>query len=108
MAAYFIFIREDAVIDPAAMATYSAANRANAGLFVERYGIRPLSVYGATTTVEGPAPDGVILLEFPTVQAARAWYDSPEYQAAIPDRNKGAPYRAILIEGLPERPSETV
>lgn len=100
MPAYMLFIREGAVVDPAAMATYSAANRSHARSFVERYGLKPLSVYGASEAFEGAAPDGIVLLEFPTADAARGWYESPEYQAALPDRHKGAQYRAILLEGL--------
>jgi uncharacterized protein (DUF1330 family) len=100
MPAYMLFIREGAVVDPAELAIYSAANRSNARTFVEQHKLRPLSVYGAIEAFEGDAPDGVLLLEFPTMEDARAWYGSPEYQAAIPHRQKGAPYRALLIEGL--------
>lgn len=103
MPAYMIFIREGPVVDAAAFAAYGAANRANAAVFVERYGIKPLAVYGVAEAFEGATPDGIILLEFPTADAARAWYDSPEYQAAIPDRHRAAEYRAILVEGLPPR-----
>lgn len=101
MPAYMLFIREDAVVDPVALATYSAANRASARVFVDRYGLKPLAIYGATKAFEGAAPDGIVLLEFPSADAARAWYESPEYQAAILLRHQGAPYRAILLEGLP-------
>lgn len=101
MPSYVLFIREGAVIDPEALAAYSASNRANSGIFVERFGLKPLAVYGATETWEGDAPDGVILLEFATADDARAWYHSPEYQAVIPQRHLAAPYRAILVEGLP-------
>lgn len=100
MPAYMIFLREDAVTDLAAMQTYSAMNRRNAGAFVETYGIKPLAVYGATEALEGDAPDGVVVLEFPSVNDARAWYGSPEYQASLVHRKKGAHYRALLIEGL--------
>lgn len=95
-----LFLREDAVTDPQAMQTYSAMNRQNAGAFVARYGIKPLAVYGATEAFEGENPDGVIILEFPSADDARAWYGSPEYQAALPHRKRGAEYRALLIEGL--------
>ena len=78
-----LFIREDPVADPEAMASYSASNRANAGTFVDKYNLRPLAVYGAMEALEGEAPDGVVLLEFPSVEDARGWYESPEYQAAI-------------------------
>jgi uncharacterized protein (DUF1330 family) len=100
MPAYMLFLREDAVTDPEALATYSAMNRQNAGAFVEKYGIKPLAVYGATEAFEGEAPDGVIILEFPTADDARAWYGSPEYQAALVHRKRGSQYRALLIEGL--------
>jgi uncharacterized protein (DUF1330 family) len=100
MTAYMLFLREDPVSDPDALARYSASNRANAGAFVERYKLKPLVVYGAVEAFEGEAPDGVIILEFPTMDDARAWYASPEYQAAISDRMRGATYRALLVEGL--------
>ena len=100
MPAYMLFIREDAVTDPAALQSYSTMNRQNAGAFVETYGIKPLAVYGATEAFEGEAPDGIVLLEFPSTQDARAWYGSPEYQAALIHRKQGAQYRALLIEGL--------
>ena len=100
MPAYMLFVRENAVTDPEAMQAYSAMNRQNAGAFVETYGIKPLAVYGTTEAFEGEAPDGVIILEFPSADDARAWYGSPEYQAALPHRKRGAEYRALLIEGL--------
>lgn len=100
MPAYMIFLREAPVRDPDALGRYSQANRASAGVFRERYGLKPLAVYGATQAVEGAAPDGVVLLEFPTAEDARAWYESPEYQAAIKDRALAADYRAIIVEGL--------
>ena len=59
------------------------------------------AVYGKTEAFEGPTPDGLLILEFPSADDARAWYDSPEYQAAVAQRKLGADYRAILIEGLP-------
>lgn len=100
MAAYMLFIREGAVRDADAMARYSALNQANTAAFIENHKLRPLSVYGAIEAFEGDAPDGIVLLEFPDANAARAWYNSDEYQAAIPHRMAGADYRAILLEGL--------
>lgn len=100
MPAYMLFLREKPVVDPAALAAYSQANRAAAGEFREKYGIKPLIVYGATEALEGEAPDGMVLLEFPTAADARAWYASPEYQAALKHRKLAADYRALIIEGL--------
>lgn len=100
MPAYIMFTREEEVRDPEAMARYSAANRANATRFVESYGLQPLAVYGASEALEGDAIDGVVLLSFPDLASARAWYASEEYQAAIPDRMRGARYRALIFEGI--------
>jgi uncharacterized protein (DUF1330 family) len=50
--------------------------------------------------VEGKAPDGLVILKFPTTEDAKAWYHSPAYQAALPHRKKGADYRAFIVEGL--------
>jgi uncharacterized protein (DUF1330 family) len=51
-------------------------------------------------TLEGESPDGVVVLQFPTVEDAKAWYHSPAYQAAVPHRQKGADYRAFIVQGL--------
>lgn len=96
MPAYMIFIRDEPVRDEAEMAEYQRINRENAGQFP----VKPLVVYGAIEGVEGAAPDGVIMLEFPSVEEARAWYDSPGYQAALPHRKNAADYRAFIVEGL--------
>ena len=57
--------------------------------------------YGALETLEGPDADGVVVVEFPDRAAARAWYDSPEYQEAKTHRDLAATYRVVLVEGLP-------
>lgn len=96
MPAYLLFIREDAVVDPDELAIYARKNREAP----RDPALKPLVVYGAIEALEGKAADGVVLLEFPDTEAARRWYRSPAYQAAIPHRQKAAPYRAMLIEGL--------
>ncbi|RZM31916.1 MAG: DUF1330 domain-containing protein, partial [Sphingomonas sp.] len=55
----------------------------------------------AVETLEGPAVEGAVILEFPDVAEAHAWYDSPAYQDALQHRLKGADYRVFVIEGLP-------
>ena len=96
MPAYMIFLRESPVTDAAEIAEYQRMNRENKGNFK----IKPLSVYGAIETVEGKPADGIVMLEFPTMADAKAWYYSPGYQAAMQHRKKGADYRAMFIEGL--------
>jgi Domain of unknown function (DUF1330) len=96
MTAYVLFIREEAVRYQAEMDIYSRMNRANP----PDPKLEPLVVYGAIEALEGATPDGVVLLRFPTVEDARAWYDSPAYQAAIPHRIKAANYRGFIVQGL--------
>ncbi|MDG9800813.1 DUF1330 domain-containing protein [Acinetobacter johnsonii] len=38
-------------------------------------------------------------MRFPTMQAARDWYDSPAYQTIAAQRFAGSRYRAFIIEG---------
>ena len=96
MSAYLLFIREGAVIDTEAMALYQNHNRTTPAPIPAK----PLIVYGSIEALEGDAPDGMVLLEFPDAATARAWYESSEYQAGIPLRKKAADYRAMLIEGF--------
>ena len=46
-----------------------------------------------------PTVECDVLLEFPSKEAALAWYDSPEYQAAKQSRQGAAIMRMVLIEG---------
>ena len=96
MPAYMIFMRESPLRDPAAYAEYHRKGRENTGDFK----ITPLSVYGKIEAVEGTAPDGIIMLQFPTMADAKAWYNSPGYQAALPNRLKAADWRSIIVEGM--------
>jgi uncharacterized protein (DUF1330 family) len=100
MSAYIIVYRETPIRDEAAIAKYSQRNHANAAAWRENMGIEPLVAYGAIEALEGNAPDGVVVLRFPTVEQARAWYESPEYQEAIPFRKQAAEWRVVLVEGV--------
>lgn len=96
MAAYMIFFREGEIVDPEAMTAYQNSNRGTRGDFK----LEPLVVYGNMETLEGEAPDGVVVLKFPTVEDAKAWYFSSGYQAAIAHRKRAAHYRVVLVEGV--------
>lgn len=95
MPAYVIMIR-DRMIDPAEFAAYGAKAREARG----DHKITPLAFYGPHQALEGPDPDGVVILQFPSVAEARAWYDSPAYQEALQHRLKGAEYRVVIVEGV--------
>ena len=44
--------------------------------------------------------EGVVILEFADMAAAKAWYHSDAYQAAVQHRFKGAEYRVLFVDGL--------
>jgi uncharacterized protein (DUF1330 family) len=96
MPVYMLFIREGAVRDQSEMDEYRRVNRQGP----PDPKLKPLVMYGAIESVEGTAPDGMVMLQFPTVEDAKAWYNSPSYQAALPHRMKGADYRAFIVQGL--------
>lgn len=97
MPAYLIVYQDSPIRDEAAMAEYKQRNRANPP---GDFKMTPRVIYGPVHALEGEAPQAVIMLEFPTVEEANAWYDSPNYQAALPHRLKAADYRTIIVEGV--------
>jgi uncharacterized protein (DUF1330 family) len=100
MAAYLIVYRESPVRDQSAMEEYSRRNRENATDSQAQFGIKPLVAYGRSEGLEGPTPDGIVLLQFPTFADAKGWYESPAYQEAIALRKNAAEWRAVIVEGL--------
>jgi uncharacterized protein (DUF1330 family) len=42
-----------------------------------------------------------VVLEFPTMERARAWWSSPEYAEAKALRQRSARTEMLLVEGLP-------
>jgi uncharacterized protein (DUF1330 family) len=58
-------------------------------------------VHGAEVEVrEGPWPGTVVIIEFPGVDEARAWYGSPAYQEILPQRTDHIEGEAIIVEGV--------
>jgi uncharacterized protein (DUF1330 family) len=94
MTAYAVIIRERTT-NPDASARY----RETAPLAREKHPAAPIFFYGPYEVLEGDPAEGVAILSFPTMTAARAWYSSPEYQAALPHRQHGSISRVILVAG---------
>jgi uncharacterized protein (DUF1330 family) len=75
--------------------------RALAGPAVEAGGGRYLARGGATEVLEGDrVPNRIVILEFPDLAAARAWYDSPQYAEARAARDGAAIGSFIAVEGV--------
>jgi len=49
--------------------------------------------------LEGPDAETVVILSFPSMDEARAWYRSDEYQEAVKHRLQAADYRTLLVDG---------
>lgn len=71
-----------------------------AGPAVARYGGKYLVRGGARTVLEGKF-DGnrLVVVEFPSSDDARTFYNSPEYQAARNERVGAAEFDMVLVEG---------
>ncbi|MEX3842837.1 MULTISPECIES: DUF1330 domain-containing protein [Paraburkholderia] len=95
MATYIVFTKESTQ-DQSELDIYQS----NVGATFKGHPVKILAAYGPQQVLEGEAPEGVVIVEFPSTEAARAWYDSPAYQEAAQHRFKGARYRAVLVEGV--------
>jgi uncharacterized protein (DUF1330 family) len=95
MAAYVI--SDVTFKDEAAVETY----RAHAAASIAQHGGRYLVRGGAIDVVEGSwRPERIIIVEFPDMARARAWYRSPEYAAALDVRDQALSRNLVFVEGV--------
>jgi uncharacterized protein (DUF1330 family) len=66
---------------------------------IKQYGGRPLVRGGAHEALEGQARARNVVIEFDSVEAARRYYNSPEYQAAKAKREGACEGEFVLVEG---------
>ena len=67
---------------------------------VEQYGGRFLARGGKIIPKDGGwTPKRVIVIEFPSLDAAQQWYDSPEYAPLLDIRLRATRSRLILVDG---------
>ncbi len=83
------------VTDPERYRDYIAANRAA----FEKYGGRFLVRGGRAEVVEGQARTRIVVIEFPSFEAAHACHDSPEYAAAKAIREAASVGDLVIAEG---------
>jgi uncharacterized protein (DUF1330 family) len=55
---------------------------------------------GPIEALEGGAPDALIAIEFPDIDAARGWYKSDAYQAILPLRTENSDGTAFILTGV--------
>lgn len=83
------------VADPEGYKAYMTADMAAFGKFGGRFLVRG----GTREVVEGKVRARTVVLEFPSYQAARDCYRSPDYQAAAALRKGKAEADLIIVEG---------
>lgn len=95
MPAYVINDME--ITDPVTFDQYKQLSPAT----VAQYGGRFLVRGGAIEPQEGHwSPQRLVVLEFPSVEQARAWIDSPEYAPARRLRQLSATSNLIVVDGV--------
>jgi uncharacterized protein (DUF1330 family) len=63
-------------------------------------GMKPLAIYTPLTLLEKLGPlEGVVLLEFPDLATAKAWYEGPAYQKAMQHRIGAADAEIFIVDG---------
>ena len=68
---------------------------------VEEYGGKFIARGGDVVTLEGPEETRrIVIIEFPSINAAKAFYYSEEYTKAIELRKDAADFELVAIEGL--------
>ena len=86
------------VTDPVAYAEYQAL----APAALAAHGGRFLARGGASDVLEGPELARHVVIEFPSLAAARACYASAAYLQARKHRDGAATVHLVIVEGLPE------
>jgi uncharacterized protein (DUF1330 family) len=96
MSAYFVL--HNRIIDDDAMQN-SYIPMAVGSLMA--HGAEILAIADESTVVEGaPEFPRTILIRFDTREQAEAWYNSPEYQQAIPIRQAATEGFCVLVDGF--------
>src|SRR5689334_20669276 len=76
--------------------------RERAARSIAQHGGKYLARAGAIEVLEGSwAPRAIIIVEFPDMVQARAWYRSAEYAEALKYRDAALSRDLILVDGVP-------
>lgn len=95
MAAYLI--AQVTIHDPEVYRSYTARSPE----IIARHGGRILARGGTTEVLEGGADNRrVVIVEFPSMEAARAFYNSAEYQQAKAIRAPASQAQFVIVQGV--------
>lgn len=93
------FIAEFVIHDPDTIKPYSQHVPDTLRQYGGEFSVRR----GNIVNLEGePVEGGIVVIKFPSMKKAMAWYQSPEYSALRPLRLQSATTRVYVVEGLTE------
>ncbi|MCC9168290.1 DUF1330 domain-containing protein [Pontibacter harenae] len=95
MPAYIIV--EIDVTDPATYEDYKKLTPASLAPYEGKFVVRG----GTTESLEGGwQPQRLVVLEFPSVERAKTWWNSPEYSKAKAIRQSASNTKMLVVEGF--------
>ncbi len=75
--------------------------RRTVGASIAAFGGRFLARGGVVEVLEGDwSPKRLVIVEFPSMERLRAWYDSPEYAPALALRKRTSVSGLVMTEGI--------
>jgi uncharacterized protein (DUF1330 family) len=95
MSAYIVFTRTK-TIDQKELDKYRAGIKAT----IKGHPIEVLAADGRHEVLEGNPIEGMVIVKFPSVKAAKDWISSEAYQDIAKHRRLGATYHGLIVEGL--------
>ena len=89
-------IGEVEIVHPEKLQGYGPAGAVS----IEKFGGRYLARGSKPEVLEGGPAHNVLIIEFPSADVARAWYASPEYQAAKAIRAGATNLRLMIVDSF--------
>jgi uncharacterized protein (DUF1330 family) len=89
-------IAEYEVLDADSMKKFGEA----AGPIIKAHGGQYIARRSKIAPAIGEAPKTVTIVMFESLEKAQAYFQSPEYKAIIPLRDKGAKFRSYIVEAV--------
>jgi uncharacterized protein (DUF1330 family) len=76
--------------------------KAAGGRFIAIGGAGGALASGQVTALDGEAPKRAVIISWDSLEKAKAWYNSAEYQEVLNIGQKYAKFNTFVIEGLPQ------
>ena len=95
MPAYIVFTRTK-TIDQKELEKYWTGIKAT----MKDHPIEVLVADGKHEVLEGDPIEGMVVVKFPSVKAAKDWINSDAYQDVAKHRKLGAIYHGLIVEGV--------